>query len=130
MANKDDPFDTFSSETLKRAEEMCAGLSLNMTLDRRGHSKHYSGAVTDLEDPHKRNISVMVAEVDNQPYFTLISDKPLNACRHALLVFRIPPNQDMKYVGKHGDSEPGKRGEEDQHRHVVRFDILRDARQR
>lgn len=130
MAKEDDPFDTFSSETMKRAEEMCAGLSLNMTLERRGHSKLYHGAVTDLDDPKKRNISVTVAEVDNQPYFTLVSDRPLTACRNALLVYRVPPSQDMKYVGKHGDSEPGKRGEEDQSRQVVRFNILRDVRQR
>ena len=53
MAKEDDPFDTFSSETMKRAEEMCAGLSLNMSLERRGHSKLYHGAVTDLDDPKK-----------------------------------------------------------------------------
>ncbi|AKS42422.1 hypothetical protein WM2015_2057 [Wenzhouxiangella marina] len=127
MADDTDPFETFSSETLRRAEEMCAGLSLNLSLDRRGQSKIFNGAVSDLDDPAGRHVSVTVAEVGDRPWFTLISDRPLAASRNALLVFRVPPGQDRKFIGRHAASEPGKRGSDDAKRQVVRFEIIRDV---
>ena len=128
MSQGKDKFDTLSEETMRRAEELCSGLSLSLSLDRRGQAHLYDGAVTDLDQPRGRNISVVVAENGDKPWFTLISDEPLEACRHALLVFRKPPGQDLKYVGRYKTSSPGKRGEQDRDRFVTTFDILRDAR--
>jgi hypothetical protein len=122
-----DPFDTYSSSTLKRAEEMCAGLSSGLALDRRGQSTFYRGAITDLDDSRRRTIPVTVVETDNRPWFTLIVDEALGSCKNALLVYRTPPAKDMKYVGRHKAAEPGKRGEQDEGRFVTRFEITRDA---
>jgi len=130
MTGNDDPFDAFSKETLRRAEEMCSKLSLDLSIDRRGRSRLYNGAVSDLDDPKGKHLSLTVAALDNQPWFTLISDHPLQPCRHALLVFRRSPTQDEKFVGRLSESEPGKRGGEDANRFVTRFDILRDERRR
>jgi hypothetical protein len=128
MIGKKDPFDTLTSDTLRRAEEMCAGLTSSLSLDRRGRSRFFNGAVADLDEPRGDNIAVTVAATDNQPWFTLISDQPLKACKNALLVFRSPPAEDMKYLGSYKDSKPGNRGEQDAGRYVVQFNILRDAR--
>ncbi len=122
-----DPFETFSSNTLKRAEEMCAGLSSGLTLDRRGRSTFYPGAITDLDDTRRRTIPVTVVETDDRPWFTLLLNEALGECKNALLVYRTPPSKDMKYVGRHKAAEPGKRGEDDSGRFVTRFEILRDA---
>lgn len=130
MAQDKDPFNTFSEETLRRAEEMCSELSLDLQIERRGTSRLFNGAISDLDDPQGRVQSLTVAEVDGHHWLTLISDKPLNTQRHALLVFRKSVAEDMKFVGKLGESEPGKRGGDDANRFVTRFDILRDDRQR
>ncbi len=122
-----DPFETFSSHTLKRAEEMCAGLSSGLSLDRRGRSTFYQGAITDLDDTRRRTIPVTVVETDVRPWLTLISDLAVSSCKNALLVYRTPPSKDMKYVGRHKAAEPGKRGDDDRSRFVTRFEILRDA---
>jgi hypothetical protein len=128
MADDKDPYDTFSGDTLRRAEEMCSGLSLELSIDRRGRCKFYNGAITDLDNPNGRNIRVTVADIEGCPWFTLIADQPLEACRKALLVFRVPPGVDMKYIGNHKDARPGKRGDQDKGRYVLTFNIERDAR--
>ncbi|TVQ35211.1 MAG: hypothetical protein EA370_09555 [Wenzhouxiangella sp.] len=128
MSQGKDRFDTLTSETMRRAEEMCSGLSLNLSLDRRGQAKLYNGVVTDLDQPRGRNIPVVVAENGDKPWFTLVAEEPLEACRNALLVFRKPPNEHMKYVGRFKAGSPGQRGEEDRDRFVTTFDIIRDAR--
>lgn len=130
MTRDKDPFDTLTDETLRRAEELCSGLETQLSLDRRGKARFFRGALTDLDDLNKKDIPVTVAVIEDVPWFTLISQKSLPACKNALLVFRIPPAEDMKYIGKHGEFEPGKRGERDQGRFVVRFNILRDVRKR
>lgn len=123
MSDKKDPFETLTSETLRRAEEMCAGLGSGLSLERRGRALLHRGAITDLDNPSAGHVAVTVAEVEHDPGFTLIADQPLTSCRRALLVFRRPPSQDMRYLGYHKDSEPGKRGEADQGRHIVHFNI-------
>ncbi len=128
MTRDKDPFDILGDSTLQRAEELCSGLGTNLSLDRRGKARFFRGALTDLDDPHKKDIPVTVAEIEHVPWFTLISDQTLPASNNALLVFRMPPSKDMKYIGKHAEFEPGKRGEQDQGRFVVRFNIIRDAR--
>ncbi len=122
------PFDTLSSETLRKAEEMCAGLSTNLSLDRRGRARQYAGALADLDRLGGADIPVTVAEISDHPWLTLIADRPIPECQRALLVFRMPPSDNMKYLGRHGASQPGQRGADDQQRHIVQFDILRDAR--
>ncbi len=128
MSQGKDPFDTLTSDTLRRAEEMCSGLSLNLSLDRRGKATLHNGVVTDLDQPRGRNIPVVVAEDGDKPWFTLVAEEPLLACSNALLVFRKPPNEIMKYVGRFKNASPGKRGEQDRDRFVTTFDIVRDAR--
>lgn len=128
MSGNDDPFDTFSEQTLRRAEEMCEGLEMGLSLDRRGQARHYRGFLTDLSDLEEHNIEVDVAEVSDQPWVTVVTDRPLDACDKALLVFRMPPAEDMKYFGRHTAARPGKRGEPDRGRYVLTFEIVRDAR--
>lgn len=128
MNDRKDPFETLSDATMRRAEEMCSGLSMNLSLDRRGQALLYNGAVTDLDQPDGLNIPVVVAEDGDKPWFVLVAQEPLAACSNALLVFRKPPNQDMKYIGRFKNASPGKRGERDRNRFVTTFDIIRDAR--
>lgn len=123
MSDEKNPFDTFSSETLRRAEQMCSGLEVGLSLDRRGRSVLFRGAVADLDKRAGNEVAVTVAEVDHDPGFTLISESPFEACKNALLVFRRPPNQDVRYLGSHKASAPGSRGEADQNRHVAKFVI-------
>lgn len=123
MSDKNDPFERFSSDTLRRADELCSGLEVGLSLDRRGRAMLYPGAVTDLEDQNAGHVSVTVAEVDHDPGFTLIADAPLLACRRALLVFRRPPGEDARYIGHFGVSKPGNRSESDRDKHVVQFTI-------
>lgn len=123
MSDKKDPFETLSDDTLRRAEELCAGLGVGLSLERRGRAVLHRGAITDLDDPVAGHVAVTVAEVDHDPGFTLISEQPLPGCSRALLVFRRPPMQDMRYLGHHKDSEPGKRGEADQGKHIIHFTI-------
>lgn len=125
MADEKDPFDTLSGDTLRKAEEMCSGLGLGLSLERRGQSILYRGAVADLDDRASDDTPVTVAEVGHDPGFTLIVDHPMEACARALLVFRRPPTQDVRYLGHHQASRPGNRGEEDQGRHIVHFNIER-----
>lgn len=130
MTQDKDPFNTLEDETLRRAEEMCANLGSGLSLDRRGQAMLYDGSVADLDDPIRRvnPVLVTVAETADQPWLTLVSDFPLKATRNALLVYKVPPGQHLKYTGEHGDSQPGKRGPADEGRFVVRFNIVRDVR--
>jgi len=62
---------------------------------------------------------------------TLITEQPLPGSNNALLVFRAAPGEDLKYLGKHGDTRPGQRqDDEEAGRHIVSFTILRDVRRR
>ncbi len=126
MTESKDPFNTFTDETLRRAEEMCSKLSLDFTIDRRGHSTLYTGAMSYLSDPVWEHQTVTVAESDDNPWLTLISDKPLNAERRVLLVFRKSKAEDVKVIGKLSESEPGRRKPEDDARYITRFDVIRD----
>jgi len=126
MADSKDPFDTFTEETLRRAEEMCSKLSLDLTIDRRGRSTLYSGVMSYLNDPAWEHQAITVAEFDENPWLTLISRRPLDAGRRALLVYRKSLAEDVKLVGKLSESEHGRRHEEDTDRYITRFDAIRD----
>lgn len=128
----DDIYEFVSSDTIKRAEEMCSSLSSNIGLERRGQTTYYEGAISDMNQMDSRFSKVTVADPGrNTDQMTLISDKPLPSSNNALLVFRAGPGADRKYLGKHADTRPGRRqDDEDQPRHITTYTILRDVRKR
>jgi hypothetical protein len=126
MTESKDPFNIFTDETLRRAEELCEKLSLEFTVDRRGRSTLYSGVMSYLSGPVWEHHPVTVAVYDENPWFTLISDRPLDAGSRVLLVFRKAVDDDVKLIGKLSESEHGRRHPEDAERYITRFDILRD----
>jgi len=126
MADSKDPFNTFTEETLRRAEAMCSALSLEFSVDRRGRSTLYSGALSYLNDPVWEHLAVTIAVSDEDPWLHLISRKPLDSGRRVLLVYRKSISDDAKLIGKLGDSEPGRRALEDDDRFITRFDVIRD----
>jgi hypothetical protein len=128
MSRNEDPFENVSEQTVRRAEAMCQEMGLGLTLDRRGQAREYRGFLTDLDDPDQQNIPVAVADVAERSWLTLLADRPLEPCEKALLVFRMPPTEDRKYLGRHGATRPGQRGGDDRDRYVLTFDIVRDAR--
>jgi len=128
MSSDKDPFEVVSEQTIQRAEAMCAGLESHLHLDRRGNARQYRGLLTDLDDPAQRDIPVTVAEVGQQAWVTVLTDRPFNACDTALLVFRMPPADDRKYLGRHGASRIGRRAGDDGDHYVLTFEIVRDVR--
>lgn len=128
----DDIYEFVSSDTIKRAEEMCSSLSSTIGLERRGQTTYYQGAISDMNATGSRFSKVTVADSGKSAdQFTLISEKPLPSSSNALLVYRAGPGDDMKYLGKHGDTRPGKRqDDEEANRHITTFTILRDVRKR
>ncbi|QKK03192.1 MAG: hypothetical protein HND55_11350 [Pseudomonadota bacterium] len=125
----DDIYDFMSSDTLKRAEELCASMSSNLGLERRGQLVHCQGAVSDMAQSGDRFIEVTVADPDQGDTLTLISSKPLPASNNALLVYRPAPGSDRKYLGAHPESWLGKRQEDKDNPHyITRYTILRDIR--
>jgi hypothetical protein len=128
----DDIYEFVSDDTIKRAEEMCSSLSSTIGLERRGQTTYYQGAVSDMNASGSGFVKVTVADSGNTAdQFTLISEKPLPSSNNALLVFRAGPGDDLKYLGRHGDTRPGERQEdEDQNSHIVTYTILRDVRKK
>lgn len=128
----DDIYEFVSGDTIKRAEEMCSSLSSTIGLERRGQTTYYQGAISDMNATKARFSKVTVADSGKSAdQVTLISDKPLPTSQNALLVFRAGPGEDMKYIGKHDDTRPGQRQEdEDESKHIARYTILRDVRKR
>ncbi len=128
----DDIYDFVSSDTIKRAEEMCSSLSSAIGLERRGQTTYYQGAVSDMNHMGGRFTKVTVADSgDGSDRMTLISEQPLPSSNNALLVFRAGPGADMKYLGRHADTRPGQRQDDEaQSRHITTFTILRDVRKR
>ena len=125
MAKDKDPFDTFSSETLKRADEMCAGLSSSLGLDRRGEAQMYDGAVTDLEEHNAEAHRVVVAE-----HGAVITRRPLAEVNRALLVYRRGPTEDARMIGRLEASREGRREEDRQstaREYFARFEPHRAA---
>lgn len=133
MSNDRDPFEVFSEDTLKRAEEMCAGFSDSLSLDRRGQTTFYEGAVSDLSGPVSNAVPVTVADSGKSASLTLISRKALNKCREALLVYRIPPGRDAKLIGNHVETRHGRRAEDYEEGNevfITTFNIVADAGRR
>lgn len=130
MNESKDPFEWLGTETLGKAEALCGELDSRLTLDRRTKATYFPGSMVDqdAEGRPQQAVAVTVAETTIQPWVTLISNQPLPACRNAILSYRVPPGQTLRYQGNHKASEPGKRGEADQGKHVVRFNIVRNLR--
>jgi len=124
-------FEALTEDTVKRAEEMCASLSTSLGLERRGQTTYYQGAISDTTTNSGQFTKVTVAEAGRERNVTIISDAPLPETRKALLVYRMAPGNDMKYIGTIGpprsgnrqDDEPGKQ-------YFACFDIIQDVRKR
>lgn len=134
MRREDDDniYEFITDDTIKRAEEMCSSLSSNIGLERRGQTTYYQGAISDMSSMSARFSKVTVADSgSSSDQLTLISDRPLPSSGNALLVFRAGPGEDMKYLGKHDDTRPGQRQEdEDEEKYIARYTIMRDVRKR
>lgn len=131
MTRDKELFEAVSTDTLKRAEEMCASLSTNLGLERRGQTTYYQGAISDMDAGKARFTKVTVAETGRNRVLTVISDEPLAETKKALLVYRAAPGRDMKYVGRHEASRPGTRQDDDpEEAFFTQYDILQDVRKR
>lgn len=133
MRNEDDDiYEFMADDTLKRAEEMCASFGSSLGLERRGQNTFYRGALADMSQGQDRFIKVTVADSGSHAeQVTIISNRPLPASNNALLVYRAGPGEDLKYMGKHGESHPGQRQDDKENdRHITTFTILRDVRKR
>lgn len=133
MRNEDDDIYNFmADDTLKRAEEMCASFGSSLGLERRGQTTFYQGALADMSQSQNRFMKVTVADAGSHAeQVTIISGRPLPASNNALLVYRAGPGEDLKYMGKHGESRPGRRQDDKEHdRHIATYTILRDVRKR
>lgn len=128
----DDIYEFVTNDTIKRAEEMCSSLSSTIGLERRGQTTYYQGAISDMNGAGNRFVKVTVADSGKSAdQLTLIADKPLPSSGNALLVFRAGPGDDMKYLGRHPDTRPGERQDDEEHnKHIAIYTILRDVRKR
>lgn len=128
----DDIYEFVDEETLKRADELVSSLSSTLGLERRGQTTYYQGAVSDMNQPGSRFIKVTVADSgkDNEQ-LVLVSERPLAASNKALLVFRVGPGHDLKYMGLTDESRPGQRQEdEDKNEFFTVYTINQDVRKR
>ncbi len=130
MNQSKDPFEWLGEETLNKAEALCGELDTRLSLDRRTRARYFPGSIVDQDAKGltQQAVAVTVAETTSQPWVTLISSRPLPAARNAVLSYKVPPGKTVRYEGRHKASEPGKRGEADQGKHVVRFDIVKHLR--
>ena len=123
------PSDWLTEDTIRRADEMYKNLSeQELRLDRRGEAVFYHGAFTDLASVAQREFMVTVADLRGQPWLTLISELQLPKTEQGLLVFKIPPAEGRRYLGRVQKSRPGLRGTDDAGQFFAIFDIVRDAR--
>ncbi len=131
MSRDKELFEALTEDTVKRAEEMCASLSTSLGLERRGQTTYYQGAVSDMTADSGRFTKVTVAEAGRERNVTVISDVPLPETRKALLVYRMAPGDDMKYIGIIGSARSGNRQDDEPgNQYFARFDILQDVRKR
>lgn len=132
MRDKDLPdiSERLSDETLKKAEELCTGLSSSLSIDKRGEAIFHEGAVKLLDAPLEKEYLVTVCEVTNQPWFTLIGNKQLPASGKALLVFKSQLAPDSRYLGKLQEGRPGLRSADDGDQFFSIYEVLQDARYR
>lgn len=132
MRDKDlpDPAERFSEETLRKAEQMCEGLSISLSIDKRGEATFHNGALKALDTMAQREFLVTVCDVSGQPWFTLISNDPLPVSDQGLLVFKITLSDDRRFVGKVLRGRPGLREEDAGDRYFTIFEPVEDVRRR
>ncbi|MEE4296496.1 MAG: hypothetical protein V2J20_07770 [Wenzhouxiangella sp.] len=132
MRDKDLPdiSERLSDETLKKAEELCQGLSSSLSIDKRGEAVFHDGAVKLLDTPLEKEYLVTVCEVTDQPWFTLIGDKQLPASGKALLVFKSQLAPDSRYLGKLKEGRAGLRSSDEGDRFFSIYEPVQDARYR
>lgn len=120
--NKDRKLDVaMSDETLRRAEEMCSGLSLAVSIEKRGHARVFPGALDDLNSMERSGHPVEVLEVPDEYWVTLVGYDVLSECSHALLVYRRADGSTRKLLGRHESSRPGLRQDDPPKKHFCRF---------
>ena len=128
--NKDRALDVpLDDDTLKRAEEMCSGLSLSLSIEKRGQTRLYQGMLDDLNVIDRRPRQVTVAETPDHPHLTLICPEVLGESSHALLVFRSEDGRSRKLLGKHRSSRPGLRADDEPGTQVAEFAVDRSIEQ-
>ncbi|TVS11671.1 MAG: hypothetical protein EA419_07475 [Wenzhouxiangella sp.] len=130
MKDKDElqPSELMSSETLKLADEMCERLSSELSLDKRGKAVFYNGAFTDLASAARHEHPVTVADLNGQPWLTLIGHDHLPETDDGLLVYRMPLQENRRFVGRVHLSRPGRREGDQPDQFFAVFDIRRDVR--
>lgn len=130
MKDKSDlsPLDQLSQDTFRMADEMCANLSTQLSIDKRGQAVFFNGAFTDLNSVGRQQIRATVAEIGGQPWLTLIADREIPPTQQGLLVFKVPPSDDRRYVGRVRLSRRGLRVGDDPEQFFAMFEVDRDAR--
>lgn len=128
--NRDRTLDVpLDEDTLKRADEMCSGLSLSLSIDKRGQSRLYPGMLDDLNVMDHRPSRVTVAQAPDQPNLVLIGADPLGQSSHSLLVFRTEDGRPRKLLGRHRSSHPGRRADDEPGTQVTEFLVERAIEQ-
>jgi hypothetical protein len=132
MRDKDLPdiSERLSDETLKKAEELCQGLSSSLSIDKRGEAVFHDGAVKLLDTPLEKEYLITVCEITDQPWFTVISTHQLPASGKALLVFKSQLAPDSRYLGKLKEGRPGLRSGDAGDQFFSIYEPLQDVRQR
>lgn len=132
MKRKDDDGlqapELLTEETFRLAEEMVERLPSKLSIDKRGKANFYNGAFTDLDSLAHREFSVTVADIEGQPWLTLISRGEVPKTANGLLVYNVPPREGRRYVGRTQASRPGRRQSDPTDEFFTVFDIVRDAR--
>lgn len=130
MKDKSDlsPVDQLSADTFRMAEEMCANLSTQLSIDKRGQAVFFNGAFTNLHSVGHQQIPATVADISGQPWLTLISDQEIAPTQQGLLVFKVPPSDDRRYFGRVRLSRRGLRAGDDPEQFFAVFEIDRDVR--
>ncbi|NDY96704.1 hypothetical protein [Wenzhouxiangella limi] len=125
--NKDRRVDVaMSEETLARAEEMCSGLSLSVTIEKRGQSLVVPAMLDDLQSMDQQAESVEVVLTPDHPWPTVLTRHPLPDRAQVLLVYRRPDGGTHKVLGRLEASRPGLRDEDPADLFVTTLNVERE----
>lgn len=125
--NKDRKIDVaMSEETLARAEQMCSGLSLSVSIEKRGAGTIHPAMLDDLNAMGQRARPVRVVHTPDQAWLTIVSQQPLSDCSQALLVYRSADGASCKLLGRHASSRPGTREGDPPELFVTPFTVVRE----
>ena len=122
--NKDRRIDVaMSEEALAKAEEMCSGLSLSVSIEKRGQSLVVPGMLDDLQAMDQRAQPVQVVLTPDQPWPTVLTHQPLAESTNALLVYRREDGSAHKILGRHPASRSGIREEDPEDLFITQITI-------